>query len=316
MKVLVTGASGFLGSHLARRLLAAGHRVAALARPGALLPGGLERMEGDLRDEASLTRASEGCEAVFHAAAVLGYRDSLDRLQEEVNVLGTRRLCAAARRAGVRRLILTSSVVAIGIPEEGELADESSPFGPQPARLPYARTKHAAELEVLEAVESGLDAVTVNPGVIFGVRPNRHHTLNLFETLAAGRMPVYPTGGVSWVWVEDVVDGCLKALEKGRTGSRYLLAGENLPYRDFMRAVCRAAGSRAPVLPLPGHALLAATALLGNLSPLSVEAARLGSRHLYYRSDLAARELGWHPTPLAEAIRHSIQTWMERKGAS
>lgn len=312
-RVLVTGATGFLGSHLARRLAAGGHEVHALARPGS----GLEhlkdlpvrRVEGDLSDAGSLDRAAEGCEVVFHAAAVLGFRKGLDQLQQEVNVLGTRRVCRAALRAGVRRLVHVSSVAAVGIPEEGSIADESTPFTREAERTAYARTKHAAEIEVLEALEDGLDAVTVNPGVIFGIRPNRHHTLNLLETLAAGRLPAYPTGGTCWVWVEDVVGGILLAWEKGRRARRYILGGENLPYRVFMRTVCRAAGSRPPLLPMPGPLLRLGAGLLGRLSPISAEAARLSARRLYYDSGLARRELGWRQTPLEEAVRTCLTAW-------
>ena len=281
--------------------------MVALARPGS----GLEhlkdlpvrRAEGDLSDEASLARAAEGCEAVFHAAAALGFREGLEALMQEANVLGTRRVCRAALRAGVRRLVHISSVAAIGIGRDGEPADEGTVFAAEAARTAYARTKHAAELEVLEALEDGLDAVTVNPGVIFGIRPNKHHTMNLLETLAAGRLPAYPTGGTCWVWVEDVVNGLLLAWEKGQRGRRYILGGDNLPYRDFMRAVCHLAGSRPPLLPVPGPLLRLGARLLGRRSPISEEAARLSSRHLYYDSGLARRELGWRPTPLEEAVR-------------
>ncbi len=159
---------------------------------------------------------------------------------------------------------------------------------------------------MLAALEDGLDAVMVNPGVIFGIRPNRHHTVNLLETLAAGRLPAYPTGGTCWVWVEDVVSGLLLAREKGRRGRRYILGGDNLPYRDFMQAVCRTAGSRPPFLPMPGPLLRLGAGLMGRRSPLSAEAARLSSRRLYYDSGLARRELGWTSTPLEEAIRASL----------
>ncbi len=131
-RILVTGATGFLGSHLARRLVAGGHEVVALARPGSSLDHlkdlPLRRAEGNLSDAASLDRAAEGCETVFHAAAALGYREGLEAVMQEVNVLGTRRICRAALGAGVKRLVHVSSIAAIGIAEEGRMADESTPF--------------------------------------------------------------------------------------------------------------------------------------------------------------------------------------------
>ncbi len=309
-RVLVTGATGFLGSHLARRLAAGGHEVVALARPGSSLAHledlPIRRAEGDLSDPASLDRAMEGCETVFHAAAALGFREGLEAVMQEVNVLGTRRVCRAALGAGIKRLVHVSSVAAVGIGADGVPADEGTVFAAEAGRTAYARTKHDAELEVLSALEDGLDAVTVNPGVIFGIRPNRHHTMNLLETLADGRLPAYPTGGTCWVWVADVVDGILLAREQGRRGRRYILGGDNLPYRDFMRTVCRIAGSRPPLLPVPGPLLRLGAGLLGRRSPISAEAARLSSRRLYYDSGLARRELGWAPTPLEEAVQAAL----------
>lgn len=311
-RVLVTGASGFLGSRLVERLASEGHEVRALVRPSSKrghLRGAVP-VEGDVLDEASLDRAMEGCQAVFHAAAVLGFWKGVESRQEEVNVLGTRRVCEAARRAGVGRLVHTSSVAAVGIPEEGAVADESSPFTPESARTAYARTKQAAEREVLE---SGLDAVILNPSVVYGIRPNLHYASNLFQDLAAGRVPAYPTGGTSWVWAEDAAAGHLLAWRRGRPGRRYILGAENLPYRDFMRAVCRISGSRPPRIPVPGLPARLAAAVLewraagnGRHPVLSADMARLSSRHLYYDSGRARSELGWRPTPLEEAARSEL----------
>lgn len=313
MKVLVTGASGFLGSHLARRLAEEGQEVVGLVRVSSQTSHlkNIRLVEGDILDQASLDRAidgMEGCEAVFHAAAVLGFWKGVARAQETVNVAGTRLVCAAARRAGVRRLVHVSSVAAIGFPKEGTVGDEETPFTEEAARVAYARTKHEAEEEVVRATAEGLDAVIVNPAVIYGIRPNRHYAANLFEELAAGKVPAYPTGGCCWVGVDDVVEGLLLAWRKGRAGARYILGHENLPYRDFMRTVCRLAGSRPPRLPVPAPlARLAAwgmecrAARTGKHPLLSAESARLSGRHLYYSSDLARRELGYAPTPLASA---------------
>ena len=315
-RVLVTGATGFLGGRIAEQLLAEGHEVRALVRPSSRRDHlkGVVPVEGSLQDEASLDRALEGCEAVFHAAAVLGFWKGVEREQEESNVLGTRRVCAAALRARVKRLVHTSSVAAVGVPEEGAVADESSPFTAGAARTAYARTKQAAEREVLEAAERGLDAVILNPSVVYGIRPNLHYSSNLFQDLAAGRVPAYPTGGCSWVWGEDAAAGHLLAWRQGRTGRRYILGAENLPYRDFMRAVCGVAGSRPPFLPVPGPAARLAAAVLelrsslnGRHPMLSSDMARMSTRHLYYDSGRARRELGWTPTPLEEAGRKELQ---------
>ncbi len=312
-RVLVTGASGFVGSHLARRLLQEGHQVAALMRPTAdrtHLEGlGISFVEGDVQDPASLAGAMEGCGTVFHAAAGLGMWRGTERLQHEVNVTGTRNVCAAARTAGVGRLVHTSSVAAVGFPPEGETADESSPFSAESASFTYPRSKHLAEIEVQRAVEDGLDAVIVNPGVIYGIRPNRHYAANLFESLVAGRVPVAPAGGLCWVGIADVVEGHLLAWRKGRRGARYILGAENLPHREFMRRVCRVAGSRPPFLTLPRAAALPVawsleriSAFTGRHPVLSMDMAWMISRHVYYRADLAGRELGWRPTPLEKAV--------------
>ena len=314
MKVLLTGASGFVGSHLARRLASEGHTVVALTRPSASMThldglSGIQRVDGDLTDPDSLARAMAGCEAVFHAAAALGMWKGVARRQHEVNVLGTRRVCAAALAAGVRRLVHTSSVAAVGFPAEGETADESSPFPAESASFHYAWTKHLAEIEVLRAVESGLDAVMVNPAVVYGIRPNLHYAKNLFEELAAGRLPTCPAGGTCWVSVADTVEGHVLAWGKGLKGARYILGAENLPYRDYMRLVCRIAGSRPPLVTVPRAAAIPIAWAMERVAErtgkhpiLSMEMARMSSRHLYYRADLAARELGWRPTPMEKAV--------------
>lgn len=316
-RVFVTGATGFLGGRLVRRLVETGHEVAALCRPASsrshLAGLAIRWTEGDLLDEAALAAGMADCEAVFHSAAVLGIWKGLAVRQRETNVLGTRAVCAAALKAGISRLVHTSSIVAVGLPAEGSEADEETPFTSEAAHSPYASTKHEAELEVLEAVAQGLDAVIVNPGVIFGIRPNRHYAMNLLETLAAGKLPVYPTGGACWIWLDDAVEGHLLAWARGRRGRRYILGGHNLPYRDFMGTVCRLAGSRPPFLPTPGPVLGAAAAaaewvasLTGRHPPLSRPMARLASRHLYYASRRAETELGWRATPLEDAIRRAL----------
>lgn len=315
MKVLVTGATGFVGRFLVRALVAEGHDVTAVVRP----TSPTERLRGipvrvvvaDLTQPRPLDGLMDGVEWVFHVAGDLSWWRGHRHRQWAVNVEGTRRVVAEALRAGVRRLVHTSSVAAVGFPLDGELADEAFPFNGHRLGLQYAVTKWEAERRVLEGVERGLDAVIVNPATILGDDAPRPGSL--VDLAARGRLPAWVEGGTTFCHIDDVVAGHLAAARRGRTGQRYILGGHNVTFRRIIEALAQAAGRRPPARRAPrglvwaaAWALEGAAALTRRPPPLTRDHARLVGRSIYYSSGRAIAELGYAVTPLATMVQLAV----------
>ncbi|MBN2497053.1 MAG: NAD-dependent epimerase/dehydratase family protein [Deltaproteobacteria bacterium] len=323
--VLVTGASGFIGGRLAVALRQRGYRVRAHFRPGddagALERAGVECFASDICDRDSLERAARGCEGVFHVAGNVSFRRRDRALQRRVNVEGTRAVLAACRRAGVRRLVHTSTVNTLGPARPaGALADEDTLFDPRGCGLHYAETKKQAEDLALAAGRDGLEVVVVHPGTVFG--PGDRFANAGSYILAIARLPVLlsPAGGTNCVHVDTVVEGHIAAFERGRAGQRYILGGQNLRYREIFATIAAALGKPAPIATLPTWLAAPAAAVLERLfdrlgieANLSAEAARAGGMLLYYSSARAERELGLRPLPFSRAVREAVD-WYRREG--
>jgi dihydroflavonol-4-reductase len=331
MRILVTGASGFIGSCLCRALCAQGHEVIALHRSTSLLAGldGLpvRRFVGDMLDPPSLARAFEGVEVAFHTAAPM--RPEADgRTAIEAHVLGTRQVMQAARRAGVRRLIHTSSVAALGVPDvppsasakDAPLLDERHAWNYLPERWPYAFAKHSSELEVLRAVEEGLQAVIVNPSAVFGAGDWYRTSKSLVAHLGRGaRVPVLD-GGLNAVHVDDVVAGHLAAVERGRIGERYILGGENLTLADMFRITAQVVGRRPPRLRLPLGAVPAVRRLLQPARailrlPIEPSLLWLAGYYFFYDTRKAQVELGLPPARSYRQAAQETYAWLVGIGA-
>ncbi len=256
MNVLVTGATGFLGSELVYQLLEAGYHIRILRRETSNLDllspivNDIEHVTGDdITDLDALRRAMKHVHVVFHVAGNVNFKSrSLNR----VNVQGTAAVVDAAREAGVERLVHTSSVAAIGT-SEGIVSDENTEWENEP--WPYAQSKYMAELEVQRSIAEGLDAVIVNPSLILGPDRSGGKALNLTHdyalTIRAGKMWLYPSGGTNVVDVTDVAAGHLAALEHGRTGARYILGNETLSWKSIISILAEALGAKPPRIPLP-----------------------------------------------------------------
>jgi dihydroflavonol-4-reductase len=331
MHILVTGASGFIGSHLCRALVTQGHEVVALHRPTSLLAGleglPIRRVIGDMLDPGSLVPAFENIEVVFHTAAPM--RPEADgRTAIEAHVLGTRHVLLAARRARVRRLIHTSSVAAFGVPdvpastpaEDAPLLDERHTWNYIPERWPYAYAKHASEQEVLRAVEAGLDAVIVNPSAVFGPGDWYRSRRSLVAYLARGAfVPLIP-GGLNVVHIRDVTAGHLAALERGRSGERYILGGENLTLGRLLQITAQAVRRRPPRLHLPLWAVPPVRSLLEPTRkslklPIEPSMLWLAGYHFFYDTRKAQVELGLPPArPYYQAATETFE-WLVRIGA-
>lgn len=319
MIALVTGSSGFIGSNLCRALLAAGQQVRAFHRASSnlrLLEGlAVEYAAGDLTQPDSLLAAMEGCEVVFHCAASMGGHDQPGK-QYAVTVEGTRAVLNAARKAGVRRVIHTSSVAALGVPAHAIPINENHTWNYRPDYFPYGYTKYLAELEVQKAVAQGMDVVIVNPTLVFGPGDIYRQTNSLIQLVAKRRLSVAVEGGINVVHVQDVVDGHLAALEHGRCGERYILGGENLTYLQLINATAEVTGVPAPNLVLPGWLLRPLAAPIHQLQafldlPMPADMLRLAGRCFFYDLHKAAQELGWQPRCSARQAIQDAYNWFQ-----
>lgn len=327
MKVLLTGGTGFLGKSVARALAARGHEVRLLARPGSnlsLLPPH-ELVRGDVCDANALRRAAEGCQAVMHMAALVKMwvpdRDAFER----VNVDGLRHALAAAQGAGAR-LVYTSSFMALG-PAGPTPADESRVHPGHSYRNDYERTKARADLLAREAAAAGRDVVLLYPGVVYGPgdRTEGNIVVNMVADHLRGAFPgIIGPGDRLWsyAFVEDVAGGHVAALERGRAGERYLLAGENVSMNDLFGALAEVTGVAPPRRHIPYPAasalgfLLYAWAELTGLPPLLThEVVGVFREHWAYTSAKAERELGYHATPLREGLRRTV-AWLRADTAA
>ncbi len=310
--VLVTGATGCVGSTLAIALARSGCQVRIFRRPSSrteILEGiPCTEFTGDICDESLLRSAMEGCDIVYHAAAVVTFARGARDEQHRVNVLGTRAVVKACLEAGARTLIHVSSVSAIGYPETGKSADEETPLDRSTARR-YKLSKILAEDEVREGLARGLRAVIVNPSVIMGERDIRVHAGQLIRDIKKGRIPFYVDGGMNIVYVGDVARGMMRAAEMGRSGERYILAGENMTHREIFFRVADLIGGRRPLGKLPLPALRAAARIIESISRLvgvpphfTMDMAAVAGRYNWYSSAKAEKELGFTKTSFDEAI--------------
>jgi dihydroflavonol-4-reductase len=290
MRVFVTGGGrGFLGGHVVCALERAAHEVC--------------RQWVDVRDRSGLTRALHGCDAVVHVAGLYSYTARAAEL-EAVNVAGTRNVIAACLRAGVRRLVHTSSAATCG-PVAGRIATEEDDPPPWELRIPYKSTKLAAEQLVLAAARTGLDALCVNPTTPIGEGDERPTpTGRMVRGVARGRYrATLRAGGLNLVDVHDVARGHVLALERGRAGERYILGGTNLTLTDVFALLANAAGRRPPRLHLP-YAAAQALALLHLANAHEVALARLPA---WFSSAKARRELDYQPAPIEPAIERAVR---------
>jgi dihydroflavonol-4-reductase len=316
MRVLVTGATGFLGGRLVRRLCECGHDVVAADRPGldteeiSTLPCQLRSFDL-LADPATLRLALKGVEAVCHVAALVTFAPERYGEQWRVNVEGTRRLLAASREAGVVRFVYTATVNVLGVPVDPP-GDEQTPFDWAPYHLGYMDSKHAAEAIVLR--EAGpLEVVSVLPGTLFGPGDRYQNAGTYVLQAARGRLLAAPPGGTPVAHVDDVAEGHRLALERGESGQRYVLAGEYVPYATLYRWINEAVGRPGPLLTLPAPVLRATGWLADALRagagislPWTEGLAVAACSRLDYSSERACHALGWTHRPAHEAVLDAV----------
>lgn len=334
MKIFVTGGSGHLGANLVRRLLKDGHHVRALARQGSNNRGleGLpvEIVYGDLRDGGSIARAAAGCEVAYHAAAMLVTKPGADRDIYETNVVGTRNLLAAMRNVGVRRTVVTGSFSAVGHYTD-RASNEEDRFYPFQITMPYERSKAWVEHEVLRAAAEGQDVLIATSCAIIGgndYKPSRMG--RVIKDFANGKLTAYIPGGFEFVAARDIAEGHVLAMEKGRTGQKYILSTEFCTIDRFMEICERVTDRRRPRLRLHPSVMMGiarvVSPIMARLKPddpqrLTPGAIRILGQHRKADISKARTELGYQPTSIEEAVKDAYQFfvsqgWIDGKSPS
>ncbi len=331
-KILVTGATGFLGHHAVRLLNERGQRPRVMLSAAERAPSkgldalrrlDIEEVAASVEEPASLAAACDGVDTVLHLefALKLSSGPEVEKQLHEVNVIGSRNLLDAATRAGVARVVMSSSSLAVGLAREAKPIDESAPWEVTGLELPYARSRREAELEALSR-PSGPDLpviVTINPTFTLGPHDYQGAPANSIVKLMAKGFPLDADIGFSILDVRDYADGVLRAAERGQHGKRYLLSGDNVTARALLSAVCEVTGKKAPgwrftLYPAVLSPLLALLELqakaMGSVPVATRVVLELFGRYAWYDASLARSELGWQPRPLRDSIKDTL-AWLE-----
>lgn len=326
MKSLVTGANGFIGSAVTRCLLAAGHEVRCLIRPGSDrsnidgLP--IEISEGDLRDIGSLKRAITNCENLFHLAADYRLWVPNPDTMYDINVKGTQTLILAAAEAGLRRIIYTSSVATMGLNSDGSPANEETPSSLVNMTGHYKRSKFIAEQVVQHLTNKHeLPLVIVNPSTPIGPRDVRPTpTGRIVVDTLCGRMPAYMNTGLNIAHVDDIARGHLLAYMYGKPGERYILGGEDMDLLQILQTIDKISGKKMKRIKIPAMLIfpiawiMEKIAIITNVEPrASIDSIRMAQKKMFFSSEKAIRELGYQYRPSTEGIKDAV-TWFENNG--
>ncbi len=326
MTTLVTGATGFIGSAVVRNLLSHNMSVRAFVRHGSdrrnLQGFDVEIVEGDLEDSESFAPALCGCRYLVHTGADYRLWTPDPDAMYRVNVAGTEALMDAAAAAGIEKIVYTSSVATLGLPDDGRPGDETTSADLEEMAGPYKRSKYLAEERIASMVEScGLPVVIVNPSAPVGpgdIKPTP--TGQTLLDAARGKMPAFVDTGLNIVHVDDVAQGHYLALTHGQVGRRYVLGGTDMTLQQILTVVAELTGRRAPSVKLPHIVALAAgyasegiARLTGRPPRVPLEGVRLAKKHMYFSSERAKRELGYQPRPALQAIEDAL-VWFRKVG--
>lgn len=325
MKTLVTGATGFIGLSLVRELLKEGEEVKVLVRKDSdtrNIDGlDVERVYGDIRDKESVKSALKGCDTFYQAAALYANWAPDSKIFYDINVEGTKTVLSAALEQGVKKVVYTSSIAAVGCLEGGKLANEETEFNFWKLGSHYIRSKYLGEVEAKKFCEKGLPLVIVNPTGVIGVRDIKPTPTGEFIVKVINKkMPGYIDAGINFVDVEDVARGHILAAKKGRIGERYILGNENMSVKDFFDLIAEVGGVEPPKrkTSYPMAITLAYVSKLVSiitrkppLVPISM--ARNIGYYVYYDCSKAVRELGLPQTPIKTTIEKAV-SWFKENG--
>ena len=325
MKVVVTGANGFLGSWLTKRLASDGYDAHIVARQSSDLSDlqgiKFKTLYGDVTDLKSLEKAFEGADQIFHLAGVVAYKKSQRELMEKVNFEGTRNVIQAMKAKKVKKLLHLSSVVTVGASfTSQDILNENSQYNLQHLNLGYFETKRKAEQAVIKAtMNSDIDGIIVNPSTIYGPSDAKKGSRSIQLKVAKGKFPFYTGGGVNVVAVNDVVNGIMLAIQKGRPSERYILSGDNWTIQKLFQQISLEAGVQAPQIKIPDFALHTLGTFgdlgqsLGLSGGISRENAWTSTLFHWFDNSKAKKELGFSPGP-AEAAIHASVNWIKQQG--
>jgi dihydroflavonol-4-reductase len=325
MPTLVTGATGFIGSHIARKLVERGERVRVLIRKTSKTTNidglDVERVYGDVLDGESIKVAIKGCDTLYHAAGLVSSKKAHYKKMSDINVNGTINVLSAALAEGVERAVYTSSIAAIGVEPNGGIANEKTPFKLEHLGIQYVNTKHYAEKEAVRIYKKGLPLVIVNPSVVVGPGDIYLASCGFVVMFCKKRYPGYIDGGVNLVSVEDVAEGHLLAAEKGRPGERYVLANENYSIKELFTLLEKVTGIRSPKLKIPYTLALAGGYFFERLIRLpfwsfvllDTDSVKATSLKWYFDSSKSVRELGFPQTSIENTIGKTVE-WFRENG--
>ena len=329
MKTLVTGATGFLGSAIARELLKDGRKVRVLVRKDTYTENidglDLEIAYGDLRDKTSLHKALQGCDVLYHTAAYYSLWDKDKRLSHDINVEGTRNILQAAKDLGLRKTVYTSTVGCIGLLPNKEPSNEETPFNPATLCNDYKQSKYQAEQVAREFHQKGLPVVIVNPSTPVGPRDIKPTpTGKIIVDFLNRKMPAYLDTGLNLIDVTDCARGHILAEQKGIPGERYILGNRNMSLKEILLALEKITGLKAPVVQMPYWVAFAAGWVCENLSdhltgtPPAVPLAgvRMAKYFMYFDSSKAVRELGLPQNPIENALEEAVQWYKDHSRIS
>lgn len=325
MATLVTGATGFIGSHIARKLVQRGEKVKILLRKTSKTLNiddiNAERVYGDILDIESVKKAVGGCDTLYHAAGFVSFRKADYQKMEDINVKGTVNVLSAALDSGVKKAVYTSSVAAIGADTKGGIANENTPFTLEGEGIQYLNTKYFAEQEAVKFFKKGLPVVIVNPSIVIGPGDVYLSSAGFVLWYCKKKFPGYINGTLNLVDVEDVAEGHILAAEKGRIGERYILGNKNMTLRELFDLLEKVTGIPSPKMKIPYIVAYASAFLveriLGlsypNYSSMDIDSVKLSKFHWFVDSSKAVRELGYRQTPVEETIKKTVK-WFKDNG--
>ena len=325
MATLVTGATGFLGSHIARKLVQRGERVRILLRKTSKTSNvediNAERVYGDILDVESIRDALRGCDVLYHTAGLVSSKKADQKMMEEINIRGTVNVLSAALEAGIKKAVYTSSVAAIGVDPDGGVANEETPFKLEHLGISYVNTKYYAEKEAMKLYQKGLPLVIVNPSIAIGPGDVYLVSSGLIVWHFKRRFKGYVDGGLNLVDVCDVAEGHILAAERGRLGERYILGNVNLTIKECFDLLESVTGLPVPKWRVPHFMALAmgfASERLLRISTPSfiahdVDSAKASRLYWYFDSSKAVRDLGFHQTPIEKTMERTVR-WLKDFG--
>ncbi len=322
-KILVTGASGFIGQSLVPKLVKLGHKVRTFGRspnlPSSLSQLNLEHYSGDITNFDQLLEAMQDRDLVYHLAGLVSYKKRDIEKIHAINVIGTGNVMKASLVANVKRVIHTSSVAAFGIPEHGEIGSEDIEYNLEGKGLSYCDTKHLGEKEVLRYVSSGLSAIILNPGIIFGEGDTHPHHHAIFAAMSKGWMIGVPSGGVTFSDINDVVQAHINCIDKGTIGARYAVVSANLSFKEAALIFAQLNDLRGPLFEIPNNFLTRLGAIVENICPLfgidpplTRQVAWLSQQKIFFSSAKAINEIGFQPTPFIDTVRRTSDYYLHK----